>query len=102
MLLRRGESSVPKQAVPRSSRVLLDNPTGRTVGYNLCFSTLERQTDEGWRRVEEPEAVCTAIQHGLEPGDSTSFTKTLMGDLPAGTYRFATEVEYGTPAGESR
>jgi len=72
----------------------LDNQTAETMGYNLCFATLQRQIGQSWEPVEDPDTVCTTIQHGLPPGDTATFEKTLMGDLPDGTYRFMTEAEH--------
>lgn len=72
----------------------LHNPTEQVIGYNLCFSGLERQSGQGWQPVNDPDTVCTTILNGLQPGDNTSYTKTLMPDLPAGTYRFHTEIEH--------
>lgn len=72
----------------------LENQTEQTIGYNLCFSELQQQTGGEWQLVEGSEEVCTAIQNGLEPGDQATYTKTLPADLPAGTYRYETDVTY--------
>ena len=72
----------------------LENRTDQTIGYNLCFSGLQRQAGQGWEPVHDPETVCTAIQHGLEPGERASYARTLKTDLPGGTYRFITEIEH--------
>lgn len=72
----------------------LNNQTDETIGYNLCSSELEQRTDQGWQHVADSTTVCTMIQHGLAPGDSTTYTKTLMQGLPESIYRFRTSVEY--------
>ena len=76
------------------SDVLLQlvNETDGVVGYNLCMAALEQETPDGWQPAGESE-MCTMIQNGLEPGDSAAYTKTLAADLPAGRYRYATDVE---------
>lgn len=83
------------QYAPGSTvQLQLNNQTAETIGYNLCFSDLEQQTDQGWESVEDSDTVCTTIQHGLMPGKKATYEKALMSDLPDGTYRFMTEVEH--------
>lgn len=72
----------------------LVNGVDQTLGYNLCFSDLERQDGQEWQVVPDPETVCTTVQHGLSPGDSAYFTKTIMTGIPSGTYRYRTNVEH--------
>lgn len=76
-------------------QIRLENGTDRTVGYNLCYSSMERQADDDWERVVNADDVCTAILNTLESGGEASFEKTLPVDLTMGTYRFSTEVEIG-------
>ena len=73
-------------------KLSLRNTTDLTLGYNLCFSDLERQSGSGWEKVPD-DTVCTTVQHGLETGETADYTKTLAAGLPQGTYRFTTSVE---------
>lgn len=74
-------------------QIRLQNGTTTRVGYNLCYSTLERRTDDAWEEVATADEVCTAILNGLEAGDEATFAKTLPVDLSEGTYRYRTDVE---------
>lgn len=72
----------------------LVNGTEQTLGYNLCFSDLQRQDGATWEVIPDTLTACTAIQQGLAPGDSASFTKTLQEGVETGTYRYRTSVEF--------
>ena len=76
----------------------LENQTEGPIGYNLCVSALERETETGWLPEGEAE-ICTMVQHGLEPRDGATYTKRLGTDLPPGRYRFVTDIEY-QPTGQ--
>lgn len=69
----------------------------QSLGFNLCFSTLQRHEGEAWtavpRRTEE-EGFCQAIQYGLKPGERTEHLRHLPAELPAGEYRYLTNVEW--------
>lgn len=76
------------------AQLQLVNGTDQTLGYNLCFSDLQRQAGGEWQIVADPETACTTIQRGLAPGDSATFAKTIMPEVPPGTYRYRTDVEF--------
>ncbi|MGB0514006.1 MAG: hypothetical protein ACPGJE_04095, partial [Wenzhouxiangellaceae bacterium] len=48
--------------------------SGDGVGYNLCFSALQRLDDGRWLDVDRSEtgdpAFCPTVLYGLEPGES--------------------------------
>lgn len=71
----------------------LVNGIDQMLGYNLCFSDLERQQNDQWQIVPDSETVCTTVQYGLEPGDTATFTKMILNDVPRGTYRYHTRIE---------
>ena len=76
----------------------LGNESIEALGYNLCFSTLQRREGEEWAAVPRPETapreLCAASQSGLAPGGSTSSVRTLAAWLPEGEYRYLTNVEW--------
>lgn len=70
----------------------LTNRTGRTLGYNLCRSQLQRTADNEWRTERSSLAeVCTAELRGLRPGQSATFVFR-PGNVRNGTYRIRTEL----------
>ncbi len=76
-------------------RLTLRNESRQPLGFNLCMSTLERRQGEEWVPVPaDPTEVCPAILGLLPAGESTHHTFTLDRDLPAGEYRFRTELEH--------
>jgi hypothetical protein len=84
----------PLPASPGDSIALtLDNGAAEAVGYNLCTSTLERQTDDGWQPVPA-DRVCTMELRMLEPGQRADFPLQLQPELTAGAYRFSTRIEW--------
>jgi hypothetical protein len=74
----------------------LGNESLQALGYNLCFSTLQRHEGADWTAVPRPDTreFCQASQAGLEPGESTSYLRTLDASLPEGEYRYLTSVEW--------
>jgi hypothetical protein len=76
----------------------LGNESSQTLGYNLCFSTLQRHEGDTWAAVPRPDTssseFCEASQSSLEPGKSTSAPRTLAASLPEGEYRYLTNVEW--------
>ncbi len=76
----------------------LGNESTQALGYNLCFSTLQRREGEDWAEVPRPDTspveLCAAPQYSLEPGESTSSLRTLDEPLPEGEYRYLTNVEW--------
>lgn len=74
--------------------ILLTNRFEYSVGYNLCFSVLERRVNGQWITAEsQRERVCTAELRLLAPGKTDSYTFRLDPGLPAGEYRFRTTLE---------
>ncbi len=75
-------------------RLILQNQARHEIGYNLCMSALERRVGEEWQAVEaQPQEVCPAILRLLAPDQSTYYMFRLDRDLPAGEYRFRTQIE---------
>jgi hypothetical protein len=73
----------------------LANTSDQQVGYNLCFSYLERKQDNDWVSVPTP-GTCEAILKLLPPSEESQFSLVLADNLnlsTSGTYRIATEVE---------
>lgn len=69
----------------------LDNGTAEQIGYNLCASSLERQTQEGWALLTT-EVVCTMELRLLEPGQAGSYPMWLPAGLTPGEYRYRTTI----------
>ena len=73
----------------------LANTSDQQVGYNLCFSHLERKQNNEWVSVHTP-GTCQAILKLLPPSEESQFSLVLADSLnlsTSGTYRIATEVE---------
>jgi hypothetical protein len=85
-------NGVTLTAARTGSKVLLTlrNDSASPVGYNLCSSALQR--GPAWEPVETGD-VCTMEIRTLQPGDSATFEKTLPSDLPAGEYRYVTNID---------
>jgi hypothetical protein len=77
----------------------LVNGSEVALGYNLCFSTLERQAGAGWTVADEPLMVCTAELRSLQPGESVGHRRVLPDGLERGRYRLRTHVEHPLPRG---
>jgi hypothetical protein len=73
--------------------LILENEAAQAVGYNLCTSTLEHRTGDGWEAVPA-DRVCTMELRMLEPGQRADFRLQLQPELMAGTYRFSTRIEW--------
>src|SRR5690606_12213256 len=63
--------------------LILENAEGGSVGFNLCFHTLEVQTREGWHTVDRSR-ICTLTLYTLAPGQVATRPVTLPRDLPPG------------------
>lgn len=86
-------SVTPESATPGDSMTLtLHNGTAEQVGYNLCASSLQRQTAGGWTPVPS-DVVCTMELRTLEPGQDASYRTALPDGLEEGRYRFSTTIE---------
>lgn len=62
------------------------------VGYNLCTSTLERESGADWTAVPS-DRVCTMELRTLQPGEEATFTFVLPIGLEPGQYRYHARVE---------
>jgi len=75
----------------------LGNKSLQPLGYNLCFTALQRLEGQDWVVVPRPETapreVCPAYQAMLNPGSSSSSFRPLDASLPEGEYRYRTNVE---------
>ncbi|HET6567813.1 MAG TPA: hypothetical protein VFG50_07605, partial [Rhodothermales bacterium] len=62
-------------AYPSGGEVQLQlrNVFNQRIGYNLCFSQLERNVNGTWERVDE-DRNCTAELRLLAPGDTATYT----------------------------
>jgi hypothetical protein len=78
----------------------LVNDSEATLGYNLCFSTLERQQGVQWIVADEPFMVCTSDLKALHPGESVPHRRELPAALESGRYRLRTHVEFPLTGGE--
>jgi hypothetical protein len=84
----------PVPARPGDSVSLtLHNGAADAIGYNLCTSTLERRTGDGWEAVPD-DRVCTMELRMLDPGQRADFPLQLQPALTAGAYRFSTRIEW--------
>ncbi len=76
----------------------LGNESLQPLGYNLCFSTLQRLEGQDWVVVPRPDTaprqLCAASQAMLKPGGSHSASRPLDASLPEGEYRYRTDVEW--------
>jgi len=71
----------------------LSNNSDGSVGYNLCFSQLERFSSTGWTLAQGTRTGCLGIQLSLEPGERATGQWLLSADLRAGMYRISTHIE---------
>lgn len=77
--------------------VRLVNDTGRDLGYNLCQTIVETQRGGAWEPVGvsgRAPTACPDILLVLGSGQEAERAVALPGDLPAGRYRAATNVEF--------
>ena len=72
----------------------LKNGSNQAVGYNLCFTALERREGDEWISVG-PSIWCQAFMALLKPGEKEQYGVALVDslDLSVGTYRLVTDVE---------
>lgn len=75
----------------------LRNSGAEGVGFNLCYTDLERRTDSRWRLAEEffgvpASGACLAYLAALAPGTTARSRYAIRRDLPAGTYRLRTTL----------
>jgi len=77
--------------------LVLQNDSDRSVQYNLCSSTLERRRGGEWGDADVTGIVCTAVLKEIPGGKTARFDyplSDLESTLPAGTYRFRTDVSF--------
>ena len=72
----------------------LENGSETALGYNLCFSTLERREGSGWDVADEPLMICTAELRHLGPGESVAHRRELPAGLQSGWYRLRVFVHF--------
>jgi hypothetical protein len=87
-------SVAPESPTPGAEvTLILRNRSEEMIGYNLCTSSLMRQVGDAWEPVPS-DRVCTMELRTLEPGDEATFPLEMEADVPAGTYRFETRIEW--------
>jgi hypothetical protein len=73
----------------------LRNESLQPLGFNLCFSTLQRHEGAAWETIPLIEnELCQALQKRLNPGEESSERRVLRESLEEGEYRFLTHVEW--------
>lgn len=70
----------------------LENDALEQIGFNLCASSLERQTADAWEPVQT-DVVCTMELRTLETGAKADYRAALPAVLSPGRYRYTTSVE---------
>lgn len=84
-------SAAPARTTGGSTMTLtLTNGSSGQIGYNLCTSAL--QTSAG--RPVPTSRVCTMELRTLEPGRRADYRYELPVNMPDGSYRFVTQVEW--------
>ena len=79
----------------RSLELLLRNGSAQPIGYNLCASSLERRSGDGWQPVAS-QRVCTMELRSLPPRGEARYQLPMV-DVPPGEYRATARID-GTPA----
>jgi hypothetical protein len=73
----------------------LRNESLQPLGFNLCFSSLQRHEGAAWETVPLIDNEwCQALQKRLEPGEESSERRVLRESLEEGEYRYVTRVEW--------
>jgi hypothetical protein len=85
-------------AAGEDGELRLGNDLEMEIGYNLCFSSLERREeldgDEAWVEArEQVDDPCPAILQILHPGGIDTYPFHLPEELTPGEYRFVTPLE---------
>ncbi len=78
----------------------LSNSSQFTVGFNLCYTNLDRRTSSGWREVDAffgipGNAGCADILAALESGATAQYRQQVPVGLAPGTYRLRSKVVVG-------
>lgn len=71
----------------------LVNGTDGSLHYNLCRSTLQRETRQGWERVDRQRS-CPDVRFRLAPTETAAYDLATPRSLPPGRYRVVTPVAY--------
>jgi len=79
----------------RSLELVLRNGSAQAIGYNLCASSLERRSGDGWQPVAS-QRMCTMELRSLAPGGEAHYAVPL-GDLPPGDYRARARIDGHPP-----
>lgn len=90
-----GPLAITLQAIPaRDGSIMLNlrNSSGKTVGYNLCTSTLERNRAGVWEATGS-ERVCTLQIRNIAHGQSESYPYVPQPRLAPGEYRAITLID---------
>lgn len=73
----------------------LTNNSTVSLGYNLCFITVERQVGRNWVKVPWSSLrICALVIRGLLPGQVATEVLTLDTSFPPARYRVRTSVEW--------
>jgi hypothetical protein len=79
----------------RALQLVLRNGSAQPIGYNLCASSLERRSGDGWQPVAS-QRMCTMELRSLVPGGEARYGVPL-GDLPPGEYRARARIDGQPP-----
>jgi hypothetical protein len=91
----KGPLAITLQAIPArdgSINLHLRNSSGKTVGYNLCASTLERNRAGAWEDVRS-DRLCTLQIRTIVHGEQESYRYEPSPRLAPGEYRATTLVD---------
>jgi hypothetical protein len=80
-------------AAGQAATLELANTSDGTLGYNLCFSQLERFSGTGWGPAQGTGTTCLGILLSLKAGERATGQLPLPAGLRAGTYRVSTRIE---------
>ncbi|CAN5703241.1 hypothetical protein BH23GEM6_BH23GEM6_19090 [soil metagenome] len=70
----------------------LSNRTPWPIGYNLCTSSLERESAGTWQPVPE-DRICTMELRLLDPDERSELQLQLPADLAPASFRYTANVE---------
>lgn len=81
-----------------SLRATLTNRSSEAVGYNFCFTSLEREGSTVSADLYSPDSFCQSINFGLSPGESDTAAFPFPGrtGLGGAGYRLLTRVVIGS------
>jgi hypothetical protein len=79
----------------RSLELRLHNGSAQAIGYNLCASSLERRSGDGWQPVAS-QRMCTMELRSLAPGGEARYRVSLE-NVPPGQYRARARIDGNPP-----